>query len=132
MAQLERDLRGISESKEGDSKSSAGDKFETSREMLAQEERQLMQQLTELRNKEIMLLRLKQSNVSSETIQAGSLVKLGENWIFIGIPEGALSTPTSKVMCISADAPLFTLLKGKRVGETVPQPQNSLRVEQVL
>ncbi len=130
--QIELDLTGISESKAGDSKSSAGDKFETSREMLAQEEQRLMQQLAELRSKEIALQRLMQSEKSSDTVQLGSLVKWGGNWILIGIPEGALSAPSLKVMCISADAPLFQILKGKKAGDTAQHQQKSVPIEEVL
>ena len=130
--QLELDLIGISESKAGDSKSSAGDKFETSREMLAQEQQRLMQQLAELRSKEITLQRLMQSEKSSDTVQLGSLVRWGGNWILIGIPEGALSAPSLKVMCISADAPLFQILKGKKAGDTAQHQQKSVPIEEVL
>lgn len=102
------------ESRDSDTKSSAGDKFETGREMMQREmdkwSAQIDQNTISL-NKLDRIADLAPSKVVSE----GSLVETDQETYFISIGYGKLES----VYAISIESPLGTVLKGKKVGDRV-------------
>ena len=114
---LESELHLLALDIAGDTKSSAGDKYETSREMANIEIGKLTDQLLENKNSLGRLLNLKPG--SQKTVQAGSLVKTETALIFIAISLGLLERAGSKVMVISPNAPLAQALLGAKPGATV-------------
>ena len=99
-----------------DTKSSMGDKYETSREMLQQEINNLQIQLNEhLKSQQI----LKNINPNPHKIVTlGSLVETEKGMFFIAISLGELSFSQEKIFVISAESPLAKAMNGKKVGET--------------
>ena len=99
-----------------DTKSSMGDKYETSREMLQQEINHLQIQLNEhLKSQQI----LKNINPNPHKIVTlGSLVETEKGMFFIAISLGELSFNQEKIFVISAESPLAKAMNGKKVGET--------------
>ena len=99
-----------------DTKSSMGDKYETSREMLQQEINNLQIQLNEhLKSQQI----LKNINPNPHKIVTlGSLVETEKGMFFIAISLGELSFSQEKIFVISAESPLAKAMNGKTVGET--------------
>ena len=99
-----------------DTKSSMGDKYETSREMLQQEINNLQIQLNEhLKSQQI----LKNINPNPHKIVTlGSLVETEKGKFFIAVSLGELSFNQEKIFVISAESPLAKAMNGKKVGET--------------
>lgn len=99
-----------------DTKSSMGDKYETSREMLQQEINNLQIQLNEhLKSQQI----LKNINPNPHKIVTlGSLVETEKGMFFIAISLGELSFNQEKIFVVSAESPLAKAMNGKKVGET--------------
>ena len=99
-----------------DTKSSMGDKYETSREMLQQEINNLQIQMNEhLKSQQI----LKNINPNPHKIVTlGSLVETEKGMFFIAISLGELSFNQEKIFVISAESPLAKAMNGKKVGET--------------
>ena len=99
-----------------DTKSSMGDKYETSREMLQQEINNLQIQLNEhLKSQKI----LKNINPNPHKIVTlGSLVETEKGMFFIAISLGELSFSQEKIFVISAESPLAKAMNGKKVGES--------------
>ena len=99
-----------------DTKSSMGDKYETSREMLQQEINNLQIQLNEhLKSQQI----LKNINPNPHKIVTlGSLVETEKGMFFIAISLGELSFSQEKIFVISAESPLAKAMNGKKVGES--------------
>ena len=99
-----------------DTKSSMGDKYETSREMLQQEINNLQIQLNEhLKSQKI----LKNINPNPHKIVTlGSLVETEKGKFFIAVSLGELSFNQEKIFVISAESPLAKAMNGKKVGET--------------
>ena len=99
-----------------DTKSSMGDKYETSREMLQQEINNLQIQLNEhLKSQQI----LKNINPNPHKIVTlGSLVETEKGMFFIAISLGELSFNQEKIFVVSAESPLAKAMSGKKVGET--------------
>lgn len=99
-----------------DTKSSMGDKYETSREMLQQEINHLQIQLNEhLKSQKI----LKNINPNPHKIVTlGSLVETEKGMFFIAISLGELSFNQEKIFVISAESPLAKAMNGKKTGES--------------
>lgn len=99
-----------------DTKSSMGDKYETSREMLQQEINNLQIQLNEhLKSQQI----LKNINPNPHKgVSLGSWVETNKGKFFIAISLGELSFNQEKIFVISAESPLAKAMNGKKTGES--------------
>lgn len=92
-----------------DSKSTAGDKHETSRAMMQLEQEKLGAQLKILEEQQRQLEQLPSQN-SSGKVNNGSLVETDRGWIFIGAALGKINVNNKEVICISQQSPLGKLL----------------------
>lgn len=109
-------MRAAQESANSESKSSAGDKYETGRAM-AQLERDRHAQL--LADAQRMMQDLTQIDLAPAlVVRAGSLVKTARGTFFISISAGRISLDGSEYMAVSAASPIGVALRGKRVGDT--------------
>ena len=99
-----------------DTKSSMGDKYETSREMLQQEINNLQIQLNEhLKSQKI----LKNINPNPHKIVTlGSLVETEKGKFFIAVSLGEITFNQEKIFVISAESPLAKAMNGKKTGES--------------
>ena len=99
-----------------DTKSSMGDKYETSREMLQQEINNLQIQMNEhLKSQQI----LKNINPNPhKVVSLGSWVETNKGKFFIAISLGELSFNQEKIFVISAESPLAKAMNGKKTGES--------------
>lgn len=106
------------ESANSESKSSAGDKYETGRAM-AQLERDRHAQL--LADAKRMLAELEKINPDTTTsvVVPGSLVQTSRGTFFLAISAGKLTHDGADYFAVSVASPIGALLMGKRVGETV-------------
>ena len=98
-----------------DTKSSMGDKYETSREMLQQEINNLQIQLNEhLKSQKI----LKNINPNPhKVVSLGSWVETDKGKFFIAISLGEILFNQEKVFVISAESPLAKAMNGKKEGD---------------
>lgn len=99
-----------------DTKSSAGDKYETSREMITQEIKNLSGQLTEAQQQKLMLSQIF-ADSTQDAIQPGSVVFTNEGNFFVSISAGALEAGGEKFMAVSPLSPIGKLLLNKKQGE---------------
>lgn len=118
LSQLEEvntDLAGLQDAKESDTKSSMGDKYETSAEMLGAEEDKLIAQQDKLQK---FLLQLKNFSGDKPAVEVilGSLVETNRGWFLLGIPFGQFKVDHQIVMAISAASPVGELMAGKAKG----------------
>lgn len=97
-------------------KSSMGDKYETTREMLKQEEEKVASQL-ELCNKQLSIV-TKQALKSYSQVQAGSLVRSESFYFMILTSIGKLTVDGKDIFIVSAVAPISKQLLGKKKGDS--------------
>lgn len=116
-AQQKRLIDDAQNASSQDTKSSAGDKFETSREMIAQEIRKLDAQLEIIRSQQILLQKLVKVTRQDQVVN-GSLIQTNHGWFFLGIPVGKIVTEDITVFCLSLAAPLGQVLDGKKKGDS--------------
>ena len=115
---LGKAMERIQAAKNNETKSSAGDKYETGRAMMQMEEDKITTVLNETYTK---LHQLQHLNIQkpSDRIQMGSLVITSLRHYFIGVSMGRVALEGKLYFCISPEAPLAKGLIGKRVGEKV-------------
>ena len=100
-----------------ETKSSMGDKFETSREMVQQEINTLQIQLNENRNSRNSL---KTINTSlHQIIGLGSLVQTEKGFFYIAVSLGQIISNEKKIFVISTESPLGKALYGKKKGDEI-------------
>jgi hypothetical protein len=108
-----RDYILAKESRDSDTKSSAGDKFETGREMMQREMDKLSALIDTTQNS---LKKLNQLPLSPALIVCeGSIVDTDQGTYYISIGFGKID----EVYAISIESPMGVELKGKRVGENI-------------
>lgn len=113
-----------------ETKSSAGDKFETGREMMQQEADKFARQIEEL-NKIYRLIDSLNLNKTSEKIEAGSIVKTNQNVFFISASLGMVEFEGEKLMLISAISPIASALLNKKAGDQLTFNGRTYIVEEV-
>lgn len=106
------------ESRDSDTKSSMGDKYETSRAMIHIEIGKAETQVSQshLLKKQLSMI---SPDKSLNTVQFGSLVETSEGIYFISIGLGLVEFEGNNIFCISMAAPLGKALKDKNVGDSV-------------
>ncbi|UKJ09044.1 3-oxoacyl-ACP synthase [Solitalea lacus] len=113
---IEKAINSARETATSDSKSSAGDKYETTREMMQQEIDRNTVQLNEA-VKLKQLLALISPDKSSTTVQSGSLVLTNNGNFFIAISVGGLEVNGVKYFAISPSSPIGVRLMNLKPGE---------------
>lgn len=101
-----------------DTKSSAGDKYETTREMMQQEMDRNAKQLYEAGQQKIALQQIENVELGKE-IKNGNLVFTSEGNFYISISAGELKLGKEIFYAISQASPIGRLLIGKKVGDSL-------------
>lgn len=114
-----------------DTKSSAGDKYETSREMSQQELEKISVQLAEV-NRQLALLHQLETTPLSNAVLSGAFVNTTGGDFLIGVPAGAVPVNGAIVYCISATAPMAQALLHKKEGESFLFNGKNLLVKSIL
>lgn len=117
----------IQESANQETKSSAGDKYETSRAMMQQEKDKHADQLDqaqELRRQ----LELLAPAITQAQIQTGSLVQTNEGQYYLSVSLGKMVMDNQTVFVLSAAAPLGQALLHKRIGDKIVFQNRSIKI----
>lgn len=113
------EMQAAQESSNSDTKSSAGDKYETGREMAQQERDRHAAQLHEAQQQLADLQKIN-PELASDTVRLGALVTTSLGLFYVSIGAGRLRTADGQdFMAVSPSAPIMAALSGKRTGETV-------------
>lgn len=111
-----------------ETKSSAGDKYETGREMLQQEQNKASLQLVEAMKLKRVLDELDPSGTCTR-VAPGCLVKTDKACFYIAVGLGEVVMEEGAFILMSAVAPLARLLSGAKVGEQVQLNGRTYTVE---
>src|SRR5690606_22532329 len=127
---IKNQLIALGEAGEGEDKSSAGDKYETQREMIKQSRDILDVQFSNAQKTLKHLERIPtQTNFS---VQEGALIKLSTMMLWICVPLGTLIHEGQEYQLISPDSPLFMALKGLKEGEGIMFRGKNILVERLV
>jgi hypothetical protein len=126
-----RMLESIRQSKNGDTKSSAGDKFETSREMMQMEIDKTEMQLNKV-NYELEILNQLNTDEGNETATLGNLVVCNTGYYYLSIGHGSVVVNGKKYYAISLASPIGQILVNKKIGDTIEFNNRSIKIEEIL
>ena len=106
------------EAANSETKSSAGDKYETTRELMQAEMERLSHQLAEVSKLREALYQAEMA-VPANVISIGSTVKTNRGTYFLAAGLGKITVGAEDVFVISTASPIGQLLVGKRVGDEI-------------
>ncbi|WP_186757579.1 hypothetical protein [Echinicola salinicaeni] len=118
LALVQDNISQLKQSAAEDTKSSAGDKYETGREMVRQE----IDKAEKMQGEYLKQLeQLSGINPGSEfdTIQSGSLIITDRMAMYVAVSFGKVTISGQDVFVVSPQAPLARILLGKKAGDQV-------------
>lgn len=124
-------MEAVQEAANNETKSSAGDKYETGRAMMQQEQDKAASQLMEALKLKKVLDQLKPEQEHHQ-VQAGSLVVTNQGNFYISTSIGQLSLGGKVYMVISPVSPMAQQLAGLQAGEELNFNGRKFKVEQVV
>ena len=131
VSRLQSSIKDLEHDLGNETKSSAGDKYETSREMMNTEINKLQNQLLSFKKlKEV--LAVIENRKASTTVQLGSIVKTDAANYFISIPVGEIKVEEEKFYAIGLNSPIGKLLLGKEKGEQFIFQQKEFSIKKIL
>ena len=131
VSRLQSSIKDLEHDLGNETKSSAGDKYETSREMINTEINKLQNQLQSFKKlKEV--LAVIENRKASTTVQLGSIVKTSAANYFISIPVGEIKVEEEKYYAIGLNSPIGKLLLGKEKGEQFIFQQKEFSIKKIL
>ena len=123
-------MQAAQESANGDSKSSAGDKYETTRAM-GHLDREMHARMYQQALQERQSLERLDDTITYKKGAFGAFMKTTMGDFFLSVSIGALEIEGKKLMIISPQSPIGTLLMHKGVGETFSFRGNEAVIEAV-
>ncbi len=127
--ELEEAVANVQESRNNETKSSAGDKYETGVEMIQQELERTQGQIDQVERQKDFLNRI--SMTPNTIIGEGSLVITDKAKYLIGIPYGELKLETGNVYCISSASPIGELLTGAQKDDVISFREQKFTVTEI-
>jgi transcription elongation GreA/GreB family factor len=115
----------------GESKSSAGDKYETSRAM-GQLDRDMHGLMHEQAKQERAIIERLDPTMVYKKGALGACIKTNSGIFFIAVSVGVATIEQEKIMIISPQSPIGTLLMGKVKGDTFSFRGKESVIEEVL
>ena len=114
---LQKQLNDLKESTANETKSTAGDKYETARAMLQIEQDNTRRQLQEVMEQQAVFSAIDIALPATEVIR-GSLVKTNKGYLFISVALGKIIVDGITIIALSPQSPLGKQLMGLRGNDT--------------
>jgi len=118
VADSERELSALAEAASQETKSSAGDKYETSREMFAQARDLHSRVLSDART-HLEWLSRQDLSAPRTVVGTGALVETSNGWVLVAPIPLAVEVDGIAVQGVSPQSPLGQALKGAKAGDRV-------------
>lgn len=127
IANIQLALEEVRRAANEETKSSVGDKYETSRAMMQLEQEKLAVQLSEAQQLQHVLNKIKCDNIAP-IINEGSVVVTNQGNYFIAISAGKIQLEGKLYYAISAQSPIGAALLGKQINDEYAFRGQSFRV----
>ncbi len=124
-------LAGLKEDLENESKSSAGDKYETGREMINIEWNKLSNQLNEYDRLEQILNRIEKHEFHGSVILGSMVITSNANY-FIAIPAGEIQLNEEKYYSVGIQSPVARQLIGKKKGDSFNIAGHTYKIDKII
>ena len=127
----EQAIKSAQQASNDDTKSSAGDKYETSREMMQQDTNRNLAQLTEASKLMVALNRINVGGTQTK-IDVGSIVTTDNGNFFLAVSAGTLTVDGQQYIAISPASPIGLKLQGLKAGGKFSLNNKSYVIKSVL
>ncbi|MGB3591981.1 MAG: transcription elongation factor [Nonlabens sp.] len=114
---IDKNLKSLQKAKLNETKSSAGDKYETGRAMIQNQEELYKTQRAQTRSILNGLLQIDPDKTCNQ-VENGALVQLPMGFFYVGAGMGKLSHNNKDFFSISLKSPIGVQLKHKKAGDT--------------
>lgn len=114
-----------------ETKSSAGDKYETGRAMSQRDRDMFAQQLQQAQQEMALVARLSNTQHNPEIVTAGALVKTSDGYFWLGISAGKTEIEDKIIWAVSPQSPVGKLLMDRKVGDTMEWAGKKSRIEDI-
>jgi len=131
ITQAQQAVAAAVEARDGETKSSAGDKFETGRAMMQLEQQRHEAQLSKAFQLSTELDRL-DMEASYSTVVPGALVQTDRGIYFMSIGMGKLVIDAQTVYCISIQSPIGKALLHRKKKDTIQFQDRPLNIFDIL
>lgn len=121
-------LGSIEESRNNETKSSVGDKYETGRSMMQMEEQKSRQQLFQANQVRLGLMKIDIQR-KSDKVESGSLVETTTGNYFISIGLGKVRIEDTIYYCVSSRSPIGMKLMHKKKGDEIEFNGKKIRID---
>lgn len=128
---LQTAIQSIEESRNNETKSSAGDKYETGRAMLHIEEEKSKTQLAKTHELKLLLSEIN-PEASFDEVALGCLVICTQGKYFISVPIGKVILNDEPYYCISMASPIGVKLRGKKEGEEITMATKTIKILEII
>lgn len=119
------------ESRNNETKSSAGDKYETSREMIQIEIDKNSTQLENARKQKSELIQIPLNKIYTKG-DLGSIIETNKGTYFLSIGIGKIIVQNQIIYTVSPDSPIGKLLQNKTVGSSCMFQENEFVITNIL
>ena len=127
---IQKVLNSIEDSRNNETKSSAGDKYETGRAMMQIEEEKSKNQLFQIIKTKQELNKIDPGRKTVK-VESGSLVETNKGNYFISIGIGKIQLDDELYYCLSKGSPMGVKLMGKEKGDEIDFNGSRIRIENV-
>jgi len=128
---IEYSLQQARQASNDDTKSSAGDKYETTREMMQQEMDRNNKLLYEAGQQKIALQQVENVD-AAKVVKNGSLVSTSKGNFYISISAGEIKADGQSFIAVSQASPIGRLFIGAKVGDELTFNGNKYVVKEIL
>ena len=125
-------LQQAREASNDDTKSSAGDKYETSREMMQQDIDRNKRLLMDAQENMRVLKSVDIASEKADRVRHGNLVYTNQGLFYISVSAGHLVAEGNDVFAISPASPIGKLLLDKKIGDTFSFNGKNYKVEDIV
>jgi transcription elongation GreA/GreB family factor len=127
---IKQEIAAAQSSAHEETKSSAGDKYETGRAMMQLEIEKNTTQLGEA-NKLKSALHLINPDLATESVQQGSLVTTNQGIFYLSIPVGAITLDRKNYFILSPASPIGTKMMKLKAGDQFTFNAKSYQIDRV-
>lgn len=124
-------MQAAQESANSETKSSAGDKYETGRAMGQLDRNMYAQQYEQARQEMAIINQLSEKVVSDKIVVPGALVKTTNGLFWIAVSVGKIEVNAQSVMVVSAQAPVGKMLINKKVGDWIEWAGKKNQIQEI-
>lgn len=130
ISDIQTEISSLRQEMSEDTKSSAGDKFETSREMMNQSINRLQDSLQQQKKQLQQLEGLKNSK-PTEKVGMGSYVCTEKANFLFGLAFGKVNSSKDNIFALSLNSPLGRIFLDQKVGDTVKMNQTNYTIKSI-